>query len=116
MRSILSLIMIVFLSFGLVVNEAAAKRFGGGRAIGFPRSTSSYNKASPKQSYVKQNTASRWRSGLTGFLLGGLLASLFFGHGFGSALFSWLILIGLALVIVRLFRRPRNHNNPRDWH
>ncbi|MGQ3888672.1 hypothetical protein ACQUW5_06515 [Legionella sp. CNM-1927-20] len=117
MRTIFSILMITLLSFGLVVNEAAAKRFGGGRAIGFPRSTSSYSKAAPKQSYAaNRNTGSRWRSGLAGFIMGGLLASLFFGHGFGSALFSWLIIAGLIFIIFRLFRRPHNHNRNRDWH
>jgi predicted lipid-binding transport protein (Tim44 family) len=116
MRLMFSFLMVFLLSFGLVVNEAAAKRFGGGRALGFSRSTTSYSKATPKQSYVKQNKSSRWRSGLAGFLLGGLLASLFFGHGFGSALFSWLILIGLAFIILRLIYRLRHRTNKRDWH
>ncbi len=108
--------MITLLSFGLVVNEAAAKRFGGGRAIGFSRSTSSYSKTAPKQSYVNNRTGSRWRSGLAGFIMGGLLASLFFGHGFGSALFSWLIIAGLIFIIFRLFRRTHNRTRDRDWH
>lgn len=117
MRLTMSIIMILLLSLGLTVNEAAAKRFGGGRSIGFSRSNSSYHKAAPKQSYAKQRTASRWKSGLTGFLLGGLLASLFFGHGFGSALFSWLILAGLVFIILRLFRRRSNYSDhKRDWH
>ncbi|WP_419420634.1 hypothetical protein ACNVED_04870 [Legionella sp. D16C41] len=117
MRIIFSLFMITLLSFGLVVNEAAAKRFGGGRAIGFPRATS-YSKAAPKQSSsVNRNVGSRWKSGLAGFVLGGLLASLFFGHGFGSALFSWFIIAGLIFIIVRLFRAPfRNNQQRRDWH
>ncbi|STX50856.1 transmembrane protein [Legionella busanensis] len=116
MRTIFSLLMITLLSFGLVVNEAAAKRYGGGRAIGFPRSTSSYSKTAPKQSYANNRPGSRWRSGLAGFIMGGLLASLFFGHGFGSALFSWLIIAGLIFIIFRLFRRPHNRTRDRDWH
>ncbi len=35
MRTLLSCFLITLLSFGLIINEASAKRFGGGRSSGF---------------------------------------------------------------------------------
>src|SRR3546814_5838975 len=41
MRNLFSCLLIVLLTFGLVVNEASAKRFGSGRSFGVQRSQSS---------------------------------------------------------------------------
>ncbi|MGL6029325.1 MAG: Tim44 domain-containing protein, partial [Legionella sp.] len=63
MRSILSGLLIILLSFGLVINEAAAKRFGGGRSFGMQRSQSSLfssNKTQNTASIAKKANPNRW--------------------------------------------------------
>jgi predicted lipid-binding transport protein (Tim44 family) len=108
MSKLISCLLIALLSFGLLVNEASAKRFGGGRSFGVQRSHSSL--FSPKKT---QNTAamgqkssgSKWGGMLGGLLVGGLLASLFMGNGLGSGLMSWLILGAVLFFIVSFFRR-----------
>jgi hypothetical protein len=119
MRSTLLGSLFLLLAFGLVVNDASAGRFGmGGRGgFGSLRSnhafirSSSIKNASYKQSF-KQNRPNRWRGTLTGILLGGLLASLFMGHGFGSALLSWLALgVGIYFLNNYFRRKRQDHLN-----
>lgn len=109
MQKILIGIMALLISFGLCVNEAAAKRFGGARSFGVQRSQSSL--FSNNKSYNTANTASqgvnkqRWGGILGGLLVGGLLGSLFMGNGLASGLFSWIIVAGIALLIMGLLKR-----------
>jgi predicted lipid-binding transport protein (Tim44 family) len=109
MRTFISCLLIAFLSFGLLMNEAAAKRFGSGRSFGVQRSQSSLfspNKAK-NSSILGQNTKSpsRWGGLLSGLLIGGLLTSLFMGHGITSGLLSWLIIGALLFFVIGFFRR-----------
>lgn len=108
MRYLVSCVLIALLSFGLLVNEASAKRFGGGRSFGVQRSHSSlfssnktYNKASVGQKFNKN----KWGGLLSGLLIGGLLGSLFMGHGFANGMMSWLILGAAAYFIINFLRR-----------
>jgi predicted lipid-binding transport protein (Tim44 family) len=108
MRHIISCLLITLLSFGLLVNEASAKRFGGGRSIGVQRSYSSMfssNKAQSTSSLGQNFNKSRWGGMLGGLLIGGLLGSLFMGHGFASGIMSWLILGVVAYFIINFVRR-----------
>ncbi|OCH98794.1 hypothetical protein A8135_10860 [Legionella jamestowniensis] len=106
MRTFILSLLIGLLSFGLVVNEAAAKRFGGGRSFGVQRSHQSLFASKPKPTSMNQQTnRSRWGGVLGGLLAGGLLASLFMGNGLGSGLLSWLIVGALLLFIVNFLRR-----------
>ncbi|PJD95850.1 MAG: hypothetical protein CK426_06835 [Legionella sp.] len=111
MRYITSCLLIALLSFGLVINEAAAKRFGGGRSFGMQRSHSSLfsnNKAQSNHAYTqKQQSKSRWGGVLGGLLVGGLLGSLFMGHGFASGIMSWLMLGLAAFFIMNWLQRRR---------
>nr|HAT8713521.1 hypothetical protein [Legionella jordanis] len=125
MRTLLLSLLIGLLSFGLVVNEAAAKRFGGGRSFGVQRSYHSLYSAKPKPNTFTQNSnGKRWGGVLGGLLAGGLLASLFMGHGLGSGLLSWLIVGALLFFAVNFFRRRMQPNfgtgtvfrqNTSDW-
>ena len=54
------------------------------------------------------------RGAFTGFLLGGLLASLFMGNGLGSALLSWLALGFVLVLIVNFVRRRQAANAARQ--
>lgn len=109
MRTLISCLLITLLSLGLLVNEASAKRFGGGRSFGVQRSHSSLfsaNKAQ-KTNAVTQgvNKPNRWGGLLGGLLIGGLLTSLFMGHGFASGILSWLIVGAVLFFIIGFFRK-----------
>lgn len=107
MRNFFSYLLIAILSFGLVMNEASAKRFGGGRSFGVQRSKSSlFSSAMPQATKSwGQQSSRKWGGVLGGLLVGGLLASLFMGHGLGTGLLTWFML-GLALFfLISLFRK-----------
>jgi len=109
MRNLFSYVLIVLLAVGLVVNEVSAKRFGGGRSFGVQRSKSSlFTPSTPYSKPFAQQTlnkSSKWGGMLGGLLIGGVLASLFMGHGLGTGILSWLILGLLVFFIVGFFRR-----------
>ena len=108
MRTLLFYVLITMLSFGFVVSEASAKRFGGGRSFGVQRSQSSlFSSRAPQSSkaFGQQANKSKWGGMLGGLLVGGLLASLFMGHGLGTGLMSWLIIGALAFFLVSFMRK-----------
>ncbi|QBR85148.1 Tim44 domain-containing protein [Legionella israelensis] len=108
MRNFLSCLFIVLLSFGLFINEASAKRFGGGRSFGVQRSHSSlFSSHKPKTTALKGQRANtgKWGGILGGALIGGLLASLFMGHGLMNGLITWLMLGFAVFLIVSLLRK-----------
>jgi predicted lipid-binding transport protein (Tim44 family) len=107
MRNILSILMISFLAFGLVANEASAKRFGGGRSFGVFRSNKSFSTPAAKTSSAmgQRSGASRWGGVLGGLLIGGLLASLFMHNGLAGGLLSWLLVGAVILFAINFFRR-----------
>lgn len=108
MRSLISCCLIALLSFGLFINEASAKRFGGGRSFGVQRSHSSLfsgNKTQQTASLNKNINKSRWGGMLGGLLVGGLLGSLFMGHGLASGMMSWLLLGIVAVMVMNFLRR-----------
>ncbi|AWN72535.1 Tim44-like domain-containing protein [Legionella anisa] len=109
MRTFVSYLLIALLSFGLLINEASAKRFGAGRSFGIQRSQSalfSPNKVQ-KSSVLGQSTKnpSRWGGLLSGLLIGGLLTSLFMGHGLASGLLSWLVVGAILFFVIGFFRK-----------
>ena len=113
MRAIILSTLFILLTLGFSINEVAAKGFGGS---GF----SSY-RAKSYSGFSGTKTASNsrpWQSSMRGafggFVLGTLISSLFMGHGFGSALFSWLIIGGLLMLCINALRRQRNMRDPRS--
>jgi predicted lipid-binding transport protein (Tim44 family) len=106
MRNICSILIITLLAFGLMVNEASAKRFGGGRSFGTYRSVKSFSSPYAKQSPRGSSSASKWGGVVGGLLMGGLLASLFMNHGLAGGLLSWL-LVGTVLFFIVSFLRKR---------
>lgn len=108
MRNSLIIVLLSLLSFGLVVSDASAKRFGGGRSFGMQRSQSSFFSSRPSQpmkSFGQRANPSRWGGMLRGLLIGGLLASLFMGHGLGAGIMSWLVVGVLAFLLVGFLRK-----------
>lgn len=112
MRQILLCSLLIFISFGLAVNDATAKRFGGGRGFGMMRAKNTFTQSprTPKATSAAASrsvNSSRWRGALSGLLLGSLLTSLFMGHGFGGAILSWIVVGVTVYLIVNFLRRRR---------
>jgi len=113
MTRLLSLLFATLIGFGLVVQDADARRMGGGSSIG--RQTTSPQKQAtppaqaPAPAAPAPSGASRWLGPLAGLAAGGLLASLFMGEGAGGAFGSMLMILALvagAFFIFRMLRRP----------
>ncbi len=112
MRKLFLLLFVSIMAIGLFITDAEAARFGGGRSFGMSRtiSNSSFNAGSATRSFqgatAAANTArsgfSKWAGPLAGLAAGGLLASLFMGHGVGTGILSWLMMAGLAFFVWRL--------------
>ncbi len=108
MKKFLALFLIITVGFGLVVEDAEARRFGGG----FGKSSPNYTqrqanpnpsrsdeaaKPAPARSAPVNSGARRWLGPLAGLLAGGLLASLLFGDIFqGIQPMDFLIFAGLV--------------------
>lgn len=121
MRKYLSLLIVIILSMGLLFNAAEAKRFGGGRSFGIQRSTSSFSRThQPSNNYINKGngiTNNRWFGAIAGLITGGLLASLFMGHGIGSGIITWLVLGALVLFVINFLKnrqQPSYVNNTND--
>lgn len=117
MRNLFSLLFVILVTFGLMIQDADARRFGGGRSFGMSRSTSSYSRVQPMQAPRQAGTTNKWLGPLAGLAAGGLLASLFMGHGVGGGILSWLLVFGGVMFLVSLFRnkipaaaRPAQYN------
>jgi predicted lipid-binding transport protein (Tim44 family) len=113
MRRFFALLIIILLAAGLTVSDASAKRFGGGRSFGMQRNTSSFTRPSSPLSAPAQRPANRWLGPLAGFAMGGLLASLFMGHGIGSGMLSWII-VALVLTSIIGLIRSRMRTSPQS--
>jgi predicted lipid-binding transport protein (Tim44 family) len=114
MTKIVSLFFVALISLGLVVQDADARRLGGGGSIG--RQTTSPQKQAqppaqaPTPGAPAPSGASRWLGPLAGLAAGGLLASLFMGEGAGGAFGSMLMILALVagvFFILRMLRRPQ---------
>lgn len=109
MRNILLTLVIILCSLSWTL-DVQAKRFGGGSNFGMKRSVSSFsNYHSSKFQQPIQKTVStpnqgmsKWLGPLAGLAAGGLLASLFMGHGLGTGLLSWIMVIAGAFLLWRL--------------
>ncbi len=112
MRKVFLYFFISIVTLAFFMTNADAARFGGGKSFGMSRSFHSngtFNAGSstvtrPFQAAAQPSSASKWLGPLAGFAAGGLLGSLFAGHGFGgSGILSWLLIGGLAFFAWRFF-------------
>ena len=129
MKKFLSLFFVALVSFGLAVQDADAKRFGGGGNIGKQRSTTSQQTATPAKPAQAPaaapapapSGASKWLGPLAGLAAGGLLASMFMGGGLGGlggAMGSILMMLAIGagiFFIVRLLRKPQPQTQPMQY-
>ena len=114
---ILSIALLFCASMFMVIQDAEAKRFGGGRSMG--RSAHYSRPATPTRSTTRSTQGNRsnnqQRSGmgrfmgpLAGLAAGGLLAAMFMGGGFEGIQFFDIIIIALLVFGgLWLFRRMR---------
>ena len=111
MQKILALGLVLLLGASALTTDAYAKRFGGGKSFGKQREQISQpaapRPASPAPAAAPAGGRS-WLGPLAGLAAGGLLASLFMGHGFdGIKFFDILLLAGLAAGVYVIFRKMR---------
>lgn len=117
MRNLFVMLLVGLLGFGLAVDQAEAKRMGGGKSFGsYSRSTDSNSSASTNRATNTNNATqrkpssglSRFAGPFAGLLAGGLLASLFFGGAFDELrLVDILLIAGVAFLAFRLITRHR---------
>ncbi|MEW5942642.1 MAG: Tim44-like domain-containing protein [Pseudomonadota bacterium] len=117
MQKFLTLFFIALLSLGLAITDANAKRLGGGKSIGKQRESVSQQAApkppAPAPAAAPAPAGNRWLGPLAGLAAGGLLASLFMGHGFdGIKAMDILLMLLLAGGIFFIFRAMRNKSAP----
>ncbi len=114
MKKLLTLVLSLFLGVALFAGDASAKRFGGGKSFG--KQYSSQPSSPPAAAPAAAPSGARggmlggrsWLGPLAGFAAGGLLASLFMGHGFeGFKLFDILLLAAIGFGIYFLIRKMR---------
>lgn len=129
MKTLLS-VLIAFLSLSFAVDDAEARRFGGGRNLGMQRSTPAPQKAAPGAPAQQQQQqtapatpapqsagASKWLGPLAGLALGAGLAALFLNNGL-AGLLAGLLLIGLlaaALLFAARALRGRVTQQPLQY-
>jgi len=116
MYKLLILLFTVLLGIGMLVTDAQAKRFGGGKSFGSqrtigtqPHGPAAAQAAKPQAATVTKPGTNRWMGPLAGLAVGGLLAYLFMGHGIGVGILSWLaiaVVLWLVWNVVRRILRP----------
>lgn len=117
MSKFFTLFFAALISFGLTVQDADAKRMGGGSSIGKQRSTTSQQAATPPKQAQAPAAApaggNKWLGPLAGLAAGGLLASMFMGGGLGGLaggignILMILALVGGAFFIFRMLKKPQ---------
>lgn len=115
MRKIFAIALTLFLSLSLITGTAEAKRFGGGKSFG-KQSQSISPQAAPRAPAAAPAapaaTGNKWLGPLAGLAAGGLLASMFMGHGFeGIKGMDILLMLALAAGAFFLFRALRKTSN-----
>lgn len=118
MKKLFTLMIIAIFSLGLVVGEANAKRFGGSKSFGKQRESISQSSprapaAAPAPAGAPAKPGNKWLGPLAGLAAGGLLASLFMGHGFdGIKMMDILMMLGIAAAVFFVFRAMRRNSAP----
>lgn len=116
MRHFMIMLLVGMLGFSLAIDDAEARRLGGGKSFGsFSRSTESTaaapsRQATPAAAGQQAGTRAPGRAGgmVGGLLAGGLLAALFFGGAFDELrLMDILLVAGVAFLAFRLLARRR---------
>ncbi|WP_310446508.1 Tim44-like domain-containing protein [Thiobacillus sp.] len=119
MKRILISLFALFISFGFAVEQAEAKRMGGGKSFGMQRSAPAKQSVAPTQQSPQQGaaptTATRknsWMGPIAGLAAGLGLAALFSHLGMGAEMANFMMLALLALAAFMLFRWFMRRNAP----
>jgi predicted lipid-binding transport protein (Tim44 family) len=118
MKRILISLFALFISFGLVMHNAEAKRLGGSKSFGMQRSAPAKQSAAPtpqQQPGAAPTAAPKrnsWMGPIAGLAAGLGLAALFSHLGLGEGMANILMLALLAMVAVMLFRLFTRRNAP----
>ena len=111
MRKIILMVILFCITMTGLVSTVEAGRFGGGRSFGMSRSIAPSRQYNFGNTAQRQSTsANRWLGPLAGLAAGGLLASLFMGHGFGTGVMSWILIGGAILFLMRFLRGMQSTN------
>lgn len=120
MKHFLISLFAVFLGFGFAMQEAEAKRMGGGKSFGMQRSAPAKQDAAPTPQRQQQSTTSptaapkknSWMGPIAGLAAGLGLAALFSHLGMGEEMANFLMLALLAMAAFMLFRFFTRRNAP----
>lgn len=110
MKNLFLLVLIGLLTFSFMATDVGAKRFGGGKSFGVSRPMGNYSQTTRNAyntSAANKPSMSKWAGPLAGLAIGGLLATLFMGHGLGSGLFTWLVIAVIIYFLWRLIKGRR---------
>lgn len=112
MRHLFITLLVSFMTFGLAVEHADARRFGGGASAGsMSRSAAPAQSAAPRAAtpprQAQAGGASRFMGPLAGVMAGGLLAALFFGGAFDGIRMFDIILVALVAFGIFMFLSRR---------
>jgi predicted lipid-binding transport protein (Tim44 family) len=115
MRKWLLAVSLIFLGGVLAVQDADARRLGGGRSVGVqrnvtPPSAKPAQQATPQPAQNPQaapQAGSRWGGILGGLALGGLLGYLFGGSGVLGVLVLAVLAVAVIAMVRTFLRRPR---------
>jgi predicted lipid-binding transport protein (Tim44 family) len=93
----------------LVINDADARRIGGGRSLGVQRNVTAppAKQAQPQQAQPQQQApqGNRWAGILGGLAIGGLLGYLFGGNGLLGLLLLAVLALGIGFALRAALRR-----------
>jgi predicted lipid-binding transport protein (Tim44 family) len=118
MKHILLSLFALFISFGLVVHDAEARRLGGSKSFGMQRSAPVRQNAAPASQPQQPGAAPTappkrsWMGPIAGLAAGLGLAALFSHLGLGAGMANILILALLAMAAAMLFRSFARRNAP----
>ena len=119
MKRFLISLFALFVSFGFVMDDAEAKRLGGGKSFGMQRSAPAKQDAAPAPQRQQQSTAPTtapqkrsWMGPIAGLAAGLGLAALFSHLGLGEEMANFLMLALLAMAAFMLFRIFMRRNAP----
>ena len=118
MKRILISLFALFISFGLVMHDAEARRLGGSKSFGMQRTAPAKQSATPtpqQQPGAAKTTAPQkrsWLGPIAGLATGLGLAALFSHLGLGEGMANFLMLALLAMAAFMLFRLFTRRNAP----
>jgi len=119
MKRFLISLFALFIGFGFAMDDAEARRLGGGKSFGMQRSAPAKQDAAPVPQRQQQSTTPTtapqkrsWMGPIAGLAAGLGLAALFSHLGLGEEMANFLMLALLAMAAFMLFRFFMRRNAP----